>query len=84
MGRYISSLLRLPPGGEFTAGAFGVQKAERAALRQAGGCLRGGRHSMSCYDMLMTVAPGNLVTLGVLALALFACLSSLAQPAFIT
>ena len=24
-----------------------------------GGCLRGGRHSMSCYDMLMTVAPGN-------------------------
>ena len=48
------------------------------------GCLRGGKKGMSCYDMLMTVAPCNLVTLGVLALALFACLSSLSQPAFIT
>lgn len=48
------------------------------------GCLRGGRKGMSCYDMLMTVAPCNLVTIGVLGLALFACLSSLSQPAFIT
>ncbi|MGO5096924.1 glycosyltransferase family 2 protein [Agathobaculum sp. LCP25S3_E8] len=48
------------------------------------GCLRGGRKGVSCYDMLMTVAPCNLVTIGVLGLALFACLSSLSQPAFIT
>lgn len=48
------------------------------------GCLRGGRRGMSCYDMLMTVAPSNLVTIGVLVLALFACLSSLSQPTFIT
>ena len=39
---------------------------------------------MSCFDMLMTVAPCNLVTIGVLGLALVACLSSLSQPAFIT
>ncbi len=48
------------------------------------GCTRGGKKGMSCYDMLMTVAPCNLVTIGVLALALLACLSSLSQPAFIT
>ena len=39
------------------------------------GCTRGGKKGMSCYDMLMTVAPCNLVTIGVLALALLACLS---------
>ena len=48
------------------------------------GCTRGGKRGASCYDMLMTVAPCNLVTIGVLGLALFACLSSLSQPAFIT
>lgn len=66
----------------WTKGFYQIDARYTGAL--LGGCLRGGRHSMSCYDMLMTVAPGNLVTLGVLALALFACLSSLAQPAFIT
>ena len=48
------------------------------------GCTRGGKRGASCYDMLMTVAPCNLVRIGVLGLALFACLSSLSQPAFIT
>ena len=48
------------------------------------GCSRGGKKGMSCYDMLMTVAPSNLVTIGVLALALVVCLGSLSQPAFIT
>ena len=52
------------------------------------GCVRGKKNRkksrMSCYDMLMTVAPCNLVTIGVLGLALVACLSSLSQPAFIT
>ena len=32
----------------------------------------------------MTVAPYNLVTIGVLGLALLVCLSSLSEPAFIT
>ena len=48
------------------------------------GCVRRKKGRMSCYDMLMTVAPSNLVTIGVLGLALVACLSSLSQPAFIT
>lgn len=48
------------------------------------GCLRGGRHGASCYDMLMTVAPCNLATIGVLAVALLVCVSSLTYPAFIT
>lgn len=48
------------------------------------GCMRGGRHGMSCYDMLMTVAPCNLATLGVLVLAFLTCLMSIGQPAFVT
>lgn len=48
------------------------------------GLTRGGRHTMSCYDMLMTVAPCNLLTVGLLMLVVLVCLSSLAQPAFIT
>nr|WP_297175573.1 glycosyltransferase family 2 protein [uncultured Agathobaculum sp.] len=48
------------------------------------GCTRGGRKGLSCYDMLMTVTPCNLVTIGVLGLAFFVCISSLSQPAFIT
>lgn len=48
------------------------------------GCLRGGRRGMSCYDMLMVVAPSNLLTAGVLALLLVVCLCSLSQPAFLT
>ena len=48
------------------------------------GTLQGGRKGFSCYDMLMTVAPCNLITIGVLLLSLFLCVSSLSQPAFIT
>ena len=39
---------------------------------------------MSCYDMLMTVAPCNLVTIGSLLLAVLLCVTSFAQPAYIT
>ena len=48
------------------------------------GCTRGGRDGMSCYDMLMTVAPCNLFTIAVLALSIIVCAVSLTQPAFIT
>ena len=48
------------------------------------GCTRGGREGMSCYDMLMTVAPCNLFTIAVLALSIIVCVTSLTQPAFIT
>ena len=48
------------------------------------GCTRGGRDGMSCYDMLMTVAPCNLFTIAVLALSIIVCAASLTQPAFIT
>ena len=46
-------------------------------------CFRGGRKGFSCYDMLMTVAPGMFLTLvGLLfnAIILFACLS---EPPYI-
>ena len=48
------------------------------------GCTRGGREGMSCYDMLMTVAPCNLFTIAVLALSIIVCVTSLTQSAFIT
>ena len=48
------------------------------------GCTSGGRKGMSCYDMLMTVAPCNLFTIAVLALSIIVCVASLTQPAFIT
>ncbi len=47
------------------------------------GCTRGGRRGASCYDMLMTVAPGNLVCVGIVALFLVVLLSALWQPAFL-
>lgn len=47
------------------------------------GCLNGGRQGMSCYDMLMTVAPCNLITLGVLLAGLCICVSMSVYPAFI-
>ena len=48
------------------------------------GCTRGGREGMSCYDMLMTVAPCNLVTIAMLLIAVGLCVVSFTQPAFIT
>ena len=48
------------------------------------GCVRHKKSKMSCYDMLMTVAPCNLVTIGVLLLAFVVCVCSLSEPAFIT
>ncbi len=48
------------------------------------GCVKGGRSGMSCYDMLMTVAPCNLATIGMMAFALLACIASLSYPAFVT
>ena len=65
----------------WTKGFYQIDARYTGALLR--GCARGGRHTMSCYDMLMTVAPCNLVTIGVLALALVACATSLTQPAFV-
>ncbi len=47
------------------------------------GCAKGGRFGMSCYDMLMTVAPCNLATIGMMALAFLAFIASLGYPAFV-
>lgn len=44
---------------------------------------RGGRKGFSCYDMLMTVAPSNLITLGALAVGLLICFACFSQPTFI-
>lgn len=41
----------------WTKGFYQIDARYTGAL--LGGCLRGGRHSMSCYDMLMTVAPAT-------------------------
>ena len=65
----------------WTKGFYQIDARYTGALLR--GCTRGGRHTMSCYDMLMTVAPCNLVTIGVLALALLTCLTSLTQPTFV-
>lgn len=47
------------------------------------GMRRGGRKGFSCYDMLMTVAPSNLITLGALAVGLLICFACFSQPTFI-
>ncbi len=47
------------------------------------GCTKGGRHGMSCYDMLMTVAPCNLATIGMLALAFLISIGSFSYPMFV-
>ncbi len=47
------------------------------------GCTKGGRFGMSCYDMLMTVAPCNLATIGMLALGLLVFIASFSYPAFV-
>ena len=57
---------------------------DRINIEVLRGCTRGGREGMSCYDMLMTVAPCNLFTIAVLALSIIVCVASLTQPAFIT
>ncbi len=48
------------------------------------GCTKGGRHGMSCYDMLMTVTPCNLATIGMLAFALLVFIGSFSYPMFVT
>ena len=45
--------------------------------------LRGGRQGFSCYDMLMTVAPGMLLTLASLCFNLFILFACLDQPVYI-
>lgn len=52
------------------------------------GLLRGilsrpGRRSWSCYDMFMTVAPGMLLTLALIAFNLVVCLSCWNAPAYL-
>ena len=46
------------------------------------GCLRGGRKGTSCYDMLVTVAPGMLLTLVLLALNTVMVVACFTQPAY--
>ena len=49
-----------------------------------GGLLRGsGRQRWSCYDMFMTVAPGMLLTLALIAFNLVVCLSCWNAPDYI-
>ena len=57
---------------------------DRINIEVLRGCTRGGKAGMSCYDMLMTVAPCNLVTIGSQLLAVLLCVTSFAQPAYIT
>ena len=47
------------------------------------GIFRGGRQGWSCYDMLMTVAPGMLLTLAVLLFNVVICGACLFEPAYI-
>ena len=47
------------------------------------GCLRPGRKGWSCYDMLMTVAPGMLLTLLVVAFNLIVWGACVTQPAYV-
>ncbi|NCE65699.1 glycosyltransferase [Pseudoflavonifractor sp. 524-17] len=47
------------------------------------GCFRGRRAGFSCYDMLMTVAPGALFTLLGLVLQCFLLAVCLTQPAYL-
>ena len=47
------------------------------------GCLQPGRKGWSCYDMLMTVAPGMLLTLLVVAFNLIVWGACVTQPAYV-
>lgn len=47
------------------------------------GMRRGGRKGFSCYDLLMTVAPCNLIMVVVFALALLMSIACFTQPAFV-
>ena len=49
----------------------------------ARGCFRKGSRRFSCYDMLMTVAPGMLLTLLTIAFNGIVALACLTQPAYI-
>ena len=44
---------------------------------------KGGRHGTSCSDMLMTVAPGSLVNILLIAVNLLLCLVCITQPAYV-
>ena len=46
--------------------------------------VRGGKKGFSCYDMLMTVAPSNLITVCVMFIALIVCLSGFSMPTYVT
>lgn len=47
------------------------------------GTARGGKKGFSCYDMLMTVAPCSLVTIGALLISVLMCFASVSQPSYI-
>ena len=47
------------------------------------GMARGGRRGWACYDMLMTVAPGMLLTLAVLLFNLLVCGAVLFEPTYV-
>ncbi|MDY3617570.1 glycosyltransferase family 2 protein [Agathobaculum sp.] len=47
------------------------------------GTLCGGRKGFSCYDMLMTIAPSNLITILALFVGLCICFASFSMPGFV-
>ena len=55
----------------------------RYSLPLLKGMFRGGRKGFSCYDMFMTVAPGMLVTIGVLLFNILIGFTCLTAPAWI-
>lgn len=47
------------------------------------GTLRGGRRGFSCYDMLMTVAPCNLITVAAILVGLVVGVTCFTQPIYV-
>ncbi len=65
----------------WSKGFYQVDMHYGAALLK--GSLRGGRRAFSCYDMLMTVAPGMLLTIGVMLLNVLVGAACFAAPAWL-
>ena len=55
----------------------------RYGLSLIRGCFRRGRLGWSCYDMLMTVAPGVLLTLAMVAFNLLVWVACVTQPPYV-
>ncbi len=66
----------------WSKGFYQVDLKYGGALLQ--GCFSKGSRKFSCYDMLMTVAPGMLLTLVTIAFNGIVALACLTQPSYIT